>query len=215
MRQSSVEDNYPYRIRLIAVGVILTVAAAFFLFPRFQTIRQVPVATQLARYIEELDIPATRQFESPPPPPRPSIPIESVMEDFAEDITIPATVLEAFDEWEAPPPEGASRIKFIAYDEPPYPIGGYEVIGRMVDYPDIAREARIEGIVVLQIFVSHRGFVENVFILKGLPGTGLEEAAIKAIKKVRFRPARQRDRNVGVWVSIPIHFRLTIAGIPG
>jgi protein TonB len=45
-------------------------------------------------------------------------------------------------------------------------------------------------------------------ILKGVPNTGLDEAAVDAIKKTRFKPAKQRDRNVGVYVSIPVIFKL-------
>jgi len=41
-----------------------------------------------------------------------------------------------------------------------------------------------------------------------MPNTGLEEAAIAAIKKTRFKPAKQRDRNVGVYISIPVIFKL-------
>jgi len=37
---------------------------------------------------------------------------------------------------------------------------------------------------------------------------GLDEAAISAIKKTRFKPAKQRDRDVGVWIAIPVVFRL-------
>ena len=213
MGRPTLEDSYPYRIRLISLGVLLTLAVTLFFFPRFETTHQMTVATKLERFIEELDIPETRQFESPPPPPRPSIPIESDLEDIAEDITIPETDLEDFDEWEASPPAGVSRIKFIAYDEPPSPIGGYEAIGQRIVYPKVAREAGIEGTVILQIFVNNRGFVRDVFVLRGLPKTGLDEAAVKAIKQVRFKPAKQRDRVVAVWISIPIHFRLKFANI--
>ena len=36
----------------------------------------------------------------------------------------------------------------------------------------------------------------------------VDEAASDAIRDVRFRPARQRERAVGVWISIPVNFRL-------
>ena len=35
-----------------------------------------------------------------------------------------------------------------------------------------------------------------------------KEAAMEAIRKTRFRPAKQRERAVGVWISIPVNFRL-------
>jgi len=50
--------------------------------------------------------------------------------------------------------------------------------------------------------------VKETVILKGIPNTGLDEAATEAIRGVRFRPAKQRERAVGVWISIPVNFRL-------
>ena len=50
--------------------------------------------------------------------------------------------------------------------------------------------------------------VKDTVILKGIPNTGLDEADSDAIRDVRFRPAKQRERAVGVWISIPVNFRL-------
>ena len=50
--------------------------------------------------------------------------------------------------------------------------------------------------------------MKDTLVLKGIPNTGLDEAAVTAIKKTRFRPAKQRERAVGVWISIPVNFRL-------
>jgi len=50
--------------------------------------------------------------------------------------------------------------------------------------------------------------VKETVILKGIPNTGLDEAATEAIRLVRFKPAKQRERAVGVWISIPVNFRL-------
>ncbi|MFC1620096.1 energy transducer TonB [Candidatus Neomarinimicrobiota bacterium] len=199
--------SYSIRIREIFLVVILSCALAFFLFPRFSSVRERIEREERELLVETIDIPPTHQFAAPPPPARPSIPIESEVEDIPEDITIPETTLEGYEEWVAPPESGPA-IRFIAYDEPPAPIGGYEAIGRAIIYPDIAREAGIEGTVVVQIYVSERGFVEEVVVLKGVPMTGLDEAAIRGIKRVRFKPAKQRDRKIGVWISVVVNFRL-------
>ena len=45
-------------------------------------------------------------------------------------------------------------------------------------------------------------------MVKGIPNTGLNESAVEALRKTRFRPAKQRERPVGVWITIPINFRL-------
>ena len=56
--------------------------------------------------------------------------------------------------------------------------------------------------------IEKKGRVKETLILKGVPNTGLDEAAMEAIKATRFRPAKQRERAVGVWISIPVNFRL-------
>lgn len=210
------EDSYPYRIRMIVLGLLLVVAVVFFTFPRFQRGRPVISAVTFEERMVELNIPETRQFESPPRPPRPSIPIESERDDFAEDITIEQTFLDEYEAWEVPPlPEDhqTRTIKFIPYEEPPVIIGGYAAIIENLVYPPAAMEAGIQGDVILQAFVNEKGFVEEVVVQKGLPKTGLDEAAVRAVKQVRFNPARQRDKPIGVWIAIPIHFRLTSGDI--
>ena len=211
MRQPSLEDSYPYRIRMIVLGIVLIIAIVLFAFPRFRSNRPAIAAYAFEDILEEINIPETHQFEPPPRPPRPSIPVESDQEDFAEDITIEETSLDEYELWEVPllPEDDAgSRIEFIAYDEPPEPIGGYAAIVEKLVYPPLAREADIEGTIILQVFVNAKGFVEEVVVQKNIPGTGFSEAATKAVKQVRFKPARQRDRALGVWIAIPINFRL-------
>ena len=108
-----------------------------------------------------------------------------------------------FEAWDAPPAPSGPKVKFIPYDDPPKPINAIRPV-----YPEIAQEAGIEGVVVVQAFIDQKGRVKETIILKGIPNTGLDEAAMEAIRKTRFRPAKQRERAVGVWISIPVNFRL-------
>ncbi|MFC1583363.1 energy transducer TonB [Candidatus Neomarinimicrobiota bacterium] len=199
--------KYPTRIREVFLGVILACGLVFYLFPRFNSERQPIERTEREPIVKAVDIPPIPIFKEPPPPARPSIPIKSDADDVPVDVTIPETTPGEYTNW-IPPEEPEPDIPFVVYDEPPVPIGGYEAIARAVVYPDIAREAGIEGTVVLQIFVNERGFVDDVVVLKGVPMTGLDEAAVRGIKKVRFKPAKQRDRKIGVWVSVAVKFRL-------
>jgi len=59
----------------------------------------------------------------------------------------------------------------------------------------------------VQVFVDKKGHVEGTIILKGLTPE-LNQAAKDAIRKTRFKPAKQQGRDVGVWISIPVNFRL-------
>lgn len=194
--------NYPVIVRIAGLVGILLITFGFLFIPRSFEVLVLEDADQII--IEQIDIPLTQQIDLPPPPARPSVPIESEDEDLADDLTIEETNLESFEAWDAPPPppEGP-RVKFIPYDDPPKPLTPIRP-----KYPEIAQEAGIEGTIIVQVFVDKKGRVKETSILKGIPNTGLDEAAIAAIRKTRFRPAKQRERAVGVWISIPVNFRL-------
>ena len=201
-------SKYPRRMRAVLIAVIGTLALAAYLFPDVAG-SQGGSASTFDQLVESFDIPPTAQFTTPPPPSRPLIPVASEDEDLAEDITIEETGLEDF-AWEAPPPppDEGPRIKFVPYEVPPIPIGGMQALLRNVHYPEAAREAGIEGRVVVQAYISEKGVVLETFILSGMPSTGLDEAAVKAIRRTRFKPALQRDKPVAVWIAFPINFIL-------
>lgn len=201
-------EQYPLRVRFIIVGVLGFIVILFYSFPRFLQTGEA-LSQNFEEVVETFDIPPTQQFQAPPPPARPSIPVESDDEDIAEDITIAETGLDDF-EWDAPPPppDAGPTSRFVAYDDPPEPIGGYSAIQKNVIYPDIAREAGVAGLVIIQAFVDKTGIVRETIVLKGRPNTGLDEAAMDAIRRTRWKPAKQRDMNVGVWISVPVNFKL-------
>jgi len=199
---ASLKYSYPVIVRITSFVGITLLILTFLTFPR--VVNRVELDEEVQIIIEQIDIPQTEQFDRPPPPARPSVPVESESEDIADDVTLDEFNLDDFDAWDAPPPppEGP-RVKFIPYDDPPVPLSPIRP-----KYPEIAQEAGIEGTVVVQVFVDEKGRVKDTVILKGIPNTGLDEAATTAIRKVRFRPAKQRERAVGVWISIPVNFRL-------
>jgi len=201
-QSASIKFLYPVVVRITGISGIALLIVTFLSFPRI--VSNVELDEEIQIIIEQIDIPQTEQFDRPPPPARPSVPVESESEDIADDVTLEEFSLDEFDAWDAPPPppEGP-RVKFIPYDDPPVPLRPIKP-----KYPEIAQEAGIEGTVVVQVFVDERGRVKETVILKGIPNTGLDEAATQAIRLVRFKPARQRERAVGVWISIPVNFRL-------
>jgi len=201
-QSASIKFLYPVVVRITGISGIALLIVTFLSFPRIVSTVELDEEVQII--IEQIDIPQTEQFDRPPPPARPSVPVESESEDIADDVTLEEFSLDEFDAWDAPPPppEGP-RVKFIPYDDPPVPLRPIKP-----KYPEIAQEAGIEGTVVVQVFVDARGRVKETVILKGIPNTGLDEAATQAIRLVRFKPARQRERAVGVWISIPVNFRL-------
>ena len=194
--------KYPIVVRLTTLLGISLVILNFLLFPRFGNTLEFEDIEQVI--IENIDIPQTQQIDNTPPPARPSIPVPSDDEDIADDLTLDELDFDDFSNLDAPPPPPSGpKVVFIPYDDPPVAMSPIRP-----RYPEIAQEAGIEGVVVVQAFIDEKGRVKETLILKGVPNTGLDEAAMEAIRKTRFRPAKQRERAVGVWISIPVNFRL-------
>lgn len=74
------------------------------------------------------------------------------------------------------------------------------------EYSDMAREAGVEGTVVLQALVATDGRVAEVSVTRSIPL--LDALAVEALKKWRFTPALVDKRPVRVWVAVPIRFSL-------
>ena len=196
------QHAYPVNVRLAGLLGIVLVIIIFIIFPRFLASMEFEGVDQII--IENIDIPQTQQIDNTPPPARPSIPVPSDDEDIAYDLTLDELDFDDFSNLDAPPPPPSGpKVVFIPYDDPPVALSPIRPT-----YPEIAQEAGIEGVVVVQAFIDKKGRVKETLILKGVPNTGLDEAAMEAIRKTRFRPAKQRERAVGVWISIPVNFKL-------
>jgi periplasmic protein TonB len=75
-------------------------------------------------------------------------------------------------------------------------------------YTDEAREAKVQGTVLLRVLVGADGRAAQVQVVKGL-GLGLEDRAIQSVRGWRFAPARDAaGRAVQEWVMIESVFRL-------
>ncbi|MDP8267411.1 MAG: TonB family protein [Candidatus Tenebribacter davisii] len=95
--------------------------------------------------------------------------------------------------------------KFVVYEDAPFAIKRAPL-----DYPIFAKNAGIEGDVILQVEVFEDGSVGAIEVLKSLmsgPG-GLDEAAIKCVKQWEFSPAKSGGRPVACWVTFPVGFYL-------
>ena len=195
------KNQYPIVVRIAGLSGIGVIIITFLSFPRFLAEAGLEQVEQII--IENIDIPQTQQIDNIPPPARPSIPVPTDDEDIADDLTLDDLDFDDFEAWDASPQPTGPKVKFIPYDTPPKPLRPIKPL-----YPEIAQEAGIEGVVVVQAFIDKKGRVKETTILKCIPNTGLDEAAMEAIRKTRFSPAKQRERKVGVWISIPVNFKL-------
>ena len=91
--------------------------------------------------------------------------------------------------------------EFVYYEDEPVP-----VTQPTPAYPEFARDAQIQGTVILHVLVGKDGRVKNVKVKRSV--TGLDDAAIKAIQKWVFKPALSNNKPVAVWVEVPMNFHL-------
>ncbi|MEA1987192.1 MAG: M56 family metallopeptidase, partial [Candidatus Marinimicrobia bacterium] len=108
----------------------------------------------------------------------------------------------------------SSKVKFVPYDVPPKPIGGRDAIMKNIVYPEKAKKAGIEGKVIIQSFINEKGIVTDCVVIEevSIKNKELRESAIDALKKTKFTPGKQRDKIVGVWIAVPIDFKLKNGG---
>jgi len=74
-------------------------------------------------------------------------------------------------------------------------------------YPPLARQARIQGSVLLQAEISREGTIENLRLISGHPM--LAPAAIEAVKQWRYKPYILNGEPVEVETQITVNFTLS------
>jgi len=75
-------------------------------------------------------------------------------------------------------------------------------------YPLVARRRGIAGVVMLRAEVSPDGRCLQAKVAKSSGYGPLDEAALEAVKKWRFVPAKKGGQAVSAWVEIPVNFKL-------
>lgn len=186
--------------------------------------------------IEEEIIPITQQNEPPPPPPPPPPQVEiiEIVEDTKEiknEVSIQDA--EAEQNTQITPVETIQQeevkeeeIFTIVESMPALPGCENEPneqakqacttqkifmhFQKTQRYPQMAKEAGIQGTVFVSFVVDKTGAVSKVEILKGIAGgKELEDEAIRMVKTLpKFTPGKQRGQPVSVRYTVPIKFVL-------
>jgi TonB family protein len=152
---------------------------------------------------QQREIPKARAKKVPIPDPTPDEPEPIRLPDEVETvIEIPDTDI-IFGIPEGPPPaEPEGPIRVGGDVQPPV-----KVSAPSPQYTEIARKARIQGVVIVEAIIDKEGKVTNVKVLKGLP-MGLDTAAADAVKKWTFQPATLNGKPVAVIYNLTVNFRL-------
>jgi protein TonB len=92
---------------------------------------------------------------------------------------------------------------FVAWDRMPVLVKAFSP-----SYPTLARDAGIEGRVVLRVTIGADGRVEAASVIRSEVTPAMEKAAIAAVMKFEFTPAMQQSVPVRSLMAVPVWFRL-------
>jgi protein TonB len=141
---------------------------------------------------------------SPPKPvPKPKPVVKSVPKPVAKPVEQP------------PPPAPPQPVAAPAPPAPPAPApvtpasanAGY-LHNPAPQYPALAMRRNWEGTVLLRVHVLATGKPGEIQIQKSSGRDQLDDAALAAVKRWSFAPAKQGNNPVDGWVSVPIDFKL-------
>lgn len=99
----------------------------------------------------------------------------------------------------------------IADDKPVRPGEGIvlpvNIYRRDPVYPELARRARLQGVVIVEATIDRQGNVVDTNLLKE-PGLGCGAAVVEALRSWKYRPATFNDRPVSIIMTVTVTFRL-------
>jgi len=211
------------------MGAVVGLAALFVGFEWGEKDVQINIDTGIVAIVQEEEIEATIQNETPPPPPpEPEViktpEIINIVEDNVQvaetefltsegdanaiqEATYVASAAVVDDEEEV-----EENYVFVTVEKmPEFPGGDIALlkwISENINYPTIAAENGIQGRVACTFVVNADGSVSDVQVARPVD-PNLDREAIRVLRQLpKFKPGEQRGKPVRVKYSVPVRFRL-------
>jgi protein TonB len=179
-----------------------------------------PVPLQQAAPAKAVETPPPPKLQAPqpvhrtvtPPKPTPTPPVKSAepapsttpAPTHAED-SAPPTAAATSNQTAAPAP--AARSSKSVHDTPPSGDAAY-LHNPAPDYPAAAQDQGWEGRVLLRVHVLASGQPDSVTVATSSGKRVLDEAALAAVRRWAFVPAKRGDEAVDGYVTVPLDFKL-------
>jgi protein TonB len=212
-------DLRRFQVLLAEAGLVLSLATMIILVRMPLNLEQDFVVPEYQPITVEMeDVEQSEHLKKPPPPPRPPVPIEVPNDEILEDEALDIDAEIDFDEpAELPPPPALQEEEepdvFIVVEKMPEMVGGIASLYSVLEYPELARRAGIEGLVVVQFVIEKDGSPTNLEVLKSANQI-LDAEALRAVALLRFIPGMQRGKAVRVRFAVPVRFTLKQAAPP-
>lgn len=194
------KDAYPRILRLALLGALLIHIAAFVAVPSLE-FAPYSMNEKAPPPLSPVDIAIEQPERTEEVPKPPEVRAFEPSDEADENATIDQTAYKPKD----------LTLPVLRERTRPEPATSFEVppvLVHRVDpvYPDLARQAELEGTVGLVIIVDERGHVESAEVVSSV--SGLDEAAVAAVLQWRFEPARQWNVPVRVRIFQTVRFQL-------
>jgi periplasmic protein TonB len=146
--------------------------------------------------------------------PVPLSPPEPVLEAPLPDVVMPEVDIQL-----QPLPANAITTSVARSEIPPSPAhSGEPIVQARFDadylnnpapaYPPVSKRLRERGTVVLKVLVRPDGGSDSVLVHSTSGSRRLDDAAVEAVKRWRFVPAKRGIETVASWVLVPVVFTL-------
>ena len=96
-----------------------------------------------------------------------------------------------------PPPPKNIPASAVQYLEPPVP-----------EYPRTSRRMGEAGRVLLRVYIDEAGLPRQVLLAQSSGFARLDEAAVAAMQRARFKPYTENGQPTAGWAPAPIDFEM-------
>ncbi len=208
----------------LLIGAILTLSVLFIGFEWSERDKQVVTDSGIQEIVfEEEIIPITEQEQpkqAPPPPEAPKM--EEVLEIMDNDTEVEESTIQVSDDTQAAvevkytPVEVEEEVEeqqiFQVVEEmPEFPGGMAECmkwLGKNIKYPTISQENGVQGRVIIQFVVNRDGSIVDATVARGVDPY-LDKEALRVVGLMpKWKPGKQRGKEVRVKYTLPVMFRL-------
>ena len=209
----------------LLIGAIMVLSVLFIGFEWSERDKKVTTDSGIVDVVfEEEIIPITEQEQpkqAPPPPEAPKV--EEVLEIMDNDSKVEESTIQASDDTQA-----AVEVKYtpveveeeeveeqqifqVVEEMPEFPGGMGECmkfLAKNIKYPTIAQENGVQGRVIVQFVVNRDGSIVDPVVMRGVD-PHLDKEALRVIGMMpKWKPGKQRGKEVRVKYTVPVMFRL-------
>ena len=209
----------------LLIGAIMVLSVLFIGFEWSERDKKVTTDSGIVDVVfEEEIIPITEQEQpkqAPPPPEAPKV--EEVLEIMDNDSKVEESTIQASDDTQAAVEVKYTPVEveeeeveeqqiFQVVEEMPEVPGGMgecmKFLAKNIKYPTIAQENGVQGRVIVQFVVNRDGSIVDPVVMRGVD-PHLDKEALRVIGMMpKWKPGKQRGKEVRVKYTVPVMFRL-------